>query len=110
MQVSFILFYRRLLYPILAHVCVGHMVVFMQYCMFKTVYFVGFQVKCEKYWPGEGSKMYGDIEVTLMKIENFAHHVTHILQLKKVGKWNVLTVLHNNAIERIITSLRKAGA
>ena len=65
--------------------------------------FVGFQVKCEKYWPGEGSKMYGDIEVTLMKIENFAHHVTHILQLKKVGKWNVLTVLHNNAKERIIT-------
>ena len=33
--------------------------------------------------------MYGDIKVTLMKIEKFAYHVTHILQLQKVGKWKV---------------------
>ena len=50
---------------------------------------VAFQPKCEKYWPDNGSKMYGDIEVTLMKSEKFAYHVTHILELKKVGKWNV---------------------
>ncbi|CAB4034452.1 receptor-type tyrosine- phosphatase delta-like, partial, partial [Paramuricea clavata] len=42
--------------------------------------------KCEKYWPDKGSKKYGDIEVTLMKIEEFAYHVTHILQLKKDGE------------------------
>lgn len=29
--------------------------------------------------------MYGDIEVTLMKTEAFAYHVTHVLQIKKVG-------------------------
>ncbi|XP_028402584.1 receptor-type tyrosine-protein phosphatase F-like isoform X2 [Dendronephthya gigantea] len=39
--------------------------------------------KCEKYWPDNGSKMYGDIEVTLMKTEEFAYHVTHTLELKK---------------------------
>ncbi|XP_028402574.1 receptor-type tyrosine-protein phosphatase S-like isoform X6 [Dendronephthya gigantea] len=39
--------------------------------------------KCEKYWPDSGSEMYGDIEVTLMKTEEFAYHVTHTLQLKK---------------------------
>lgn len=67
--------------------------------------FVGFQVKCEKYWPDKGSEMYGDIEVTLKKIEKFADHVTHILQLKKVGKWNVLVSnTCSNAIKRIITN------
>ena len=28
--------------------------------------------------------MYGDIEVTLMKTEEFADHVTHTLELRKV--------------------------
>ena len=28
--------------------------------------------------------MYGDIQVTLMKTEEFANHVTHIFQIKKV--------------------------
>ncbi|CAB4021699.1 receptor-type tyrosine- phosphatase S [Paramuricea clavata] len=42
--------------------------------------------KCEKYWPDKGSKKYGDIEVTLMKTEEFAYHVTHTLQLKKDGE------------------------
>ncbi|XP_028402571.1 receptor-type tyrosine-protein phosphatase F-like isoform X3 [Dendronephthya gigantea] len=39
--------------------------------------------KCEKYWPDNGSEMYGDIEVTLMKTEEFAYHVTHILRIEK---------------------------
>jgi hypothetical protein len=48
---------------------------------------VCFQPKCEKYWPDKGSKKYGDIEVTLMKTEEFAYHVTHTLQLKKVARF-----------------------
>ncbi|XP_028414288.1 receptor-type tyrosine-protein phosphatase S-like [Dendronephthya gigantea] len=39
--------------------------------------------KCEKYWPDEGSKMYGDIEVTLEKTEIFAFSETHTLQIRK---------------------------
>ncbi|CAB3997379.1 receptor-type tyrosine- phosphatase epsilon-like isoform X2 [Paramuricea clavata] len=42
--------------------------------------------KCEKYWPDKGSVKYGDIEVTLMKTEEFAYHVTHTLQLNKDGE------------------------
>jgi hypothetical protein len=45
-----------------------------------------FQPKCDKYWPDEGTEKYGDIEVTLMKIEEFAYYVIHTLQLKKVEK------------------------
>ncbi len=44
------------------------------------------QQKCEKYWPDNGTEMYGDIEVTLTKIEEFAYHITHTFQLKKVEK------------------------
>ncbi|CAB4001321.1 receptor-type tyrosine- phosphatase S-like isoform X11 [Paramuricea clavata] len=39
--------------------------------------------KCDKYWPDEGTEKYGDIEVTLMKIEEFAYYVIHTLELKK---------------------------
>ena len=58
------------------------------YCITACIIYVSvlFQPKCEKYWPNKGSKKYGDIEVTLMKIEEFAYHVTHTLQLKKVEK------------------------
>ncbi|CAB4029490.1 receptor-type tyrosine- phosphatase S, partial [Paramuricea clavata] len=42
--------------------------------------------KCDKYWPDEGTEKYGDIEVTLMKIEEFAYYVIHTLQLKKDGE------------------------
>ena len=45
------------------------------------------QPKCEKYWPDNGTEKYGSIEVNLMKIEEFAYHVTHTLQLKKVKKY-----------------------
>ncbi|XP_028417347.1 receptor-type tyrosine-protein phosphatase alpha-like [Dendronephthya gigantea] len=42
--------------------------------------------KCDKYWPDKGSEMYGDIEVTLTKTEEFADHVTHTLEIKKDGE------------------------
>lgn len=45
-----------------------------------------FQSKCEKYWPDKGSERYGDVEVTLMKTEEFAYYITHTLQIKKVRK------------------------
>jgi hypothetical protein len=44
------------------------------------------QPKCAKYWPDSGTQTYGDIEVTLVKVEEFADHVTHTLQLTKVGE------------------------
>jgi hypothetical protein len=58
------------------------------YCITACIIYVSvlFQPKCEKYWPDEGTEKFGDIEVTLMKIEEFAYHVTHTLQLKKVKK------------------------
>jgi hypothetical protein len=63
-----------------------------------------FQQKCEKYWPDEGTEKYGDIEVTLMKIEEFAYYVIHTLQLKKVGKnsTNVLWFRQINRTQRRI--------
>ena len=42
------------------------------------------QPKCDKYWPDSGTEMYGDIEVTLVKTEEFAYYVTHTLRIKKV--------------------------
>ncbi|XP_028418440.1 receptor-type tyrosine-protein phosphatase S-like [Dendronephthya gigantea] len=39
--------------------------------------------KCEKYWPGKGSVMFGDIEVTLLKTEEFSHYVMRTLQIKR---------------------------
>ncbi|CAB4035390.1 receptor-type tyrosine- phosphatase S [Paramuricea clavata] len=42
--------------------------------------------KCDKYWPDEGTEKYGDIDVTLMKIEEFAYYIIHTLQLKKDGE------------------------
>ena len=42
------------------------------------------QPKCEKYWPDSGTEMYGDVEVTLVKTEEFAYYVTHTLRIKKV--------------------------
>jgi hypothetical protein len=47
---------------------------------------VCFQRKCEKYWPDSGTERYGGIEVTLVKVEEFADHVTHTLLLKKVKR------------------------
>ena len=32
--------------------------------------------------------MYGNIEVTLTKTEEFANHVTNTLKIEMVGKWN----------------------
>ena len=58
----------------------------MLYCFFIVNGYICFQPKCEKYWPDSGTEKYGDIEVTLMKIEEFAYYVTHTLQLKKVEK------------------------
>ena len=45
-----------------------------------------FQPKCEKYWPDAGTKKYGDIEVTLVRMEAFADHVTRTFQLEKVDE------------------------
>jgi hypothetical protein len=50
------------------------------------------QPKCEKYWPDRGAEKYGDIQVTLVKVEEFACHVAHTLKLNKV------THDHNNAV------------
>ena len=50
-----------------------------------------FQPKCERYWPEKGMKKYGDIEVTLVKTEEFAYHVTHTLRIIKVLTQNILT-------------------
>jgi hypothetical protein len=36
---------------------------------------------------------YGDIEVTLMKTEEFSYHVTHTLQLKKVNNFCSLLIM-----------------
>ena len=46
-------------------------------------------VKCEQYWPNEGTELYGDIEVALVEWVEFANYTittsTSILQVCKVS-------------------------
>ena len=52
--------------------------------IYRKYHSVYFQAKCDKYWPDKGTEKYGDIEVTLVNTEEFAHHVTHTLRIIKV--------------------------
>ena len=42
------------------------------------------QHKCAKYWPDEGGKMYGDIEVQHLRQEMWPDFVVRTFRLKKV--------------------------
>jgi hypothetical protein len=70
------------------------------------VYSVHFQPKCEKYWPDKGTKKYGDIEITLMKTEEFADHVTHTLQLKKVEKMQENVIFSRILLSTVYNNLK----
>jgi hypothetical protein len=72
--------------------------------------FVRFKHKCEQYWPDSGTETYGDIEVTLVKIEEFADYVTHTLQLNKVENTKNLftsTITGKNKENALFCSLPK---
>lgn len=44
----------------------------------------GLQVKCSRYWP-EDSDMYGDIKITLVKMETLAEYVVRTFALERVS-------------------------
>jgi hypothetical protein len=72
--------------------------------------FVRFKHKCERYWPDSGTETYGDIEVTLVKIEEFADYATHTLQLNKVENTKNLftsTITGENKENALFRSLLK---
>ena len=44
-----------------------------------------FQVKCEQYWPNEGTELYGDIEVAVTDWVEFANYSITTLEVCKVS-------------------------
>ncbi|KAK0069660.1 receptor-type tyrosine-protein phosphatase T-like isoform X1 [Biomphalaria pfeifferi] len=51
------------------------------------------KMKCEQYWPDDGSIRFGDIKVTLMSTQNFADFTIRSIQLSKKGD-NRLALTH----------------
>jgi len=41
-----------------------------------------FKVKCDVYWPQEGTEMYGIIEVTLINMISLAYYVKRIFAIR----------------------------
>lgn len=50
------------------------------------------KVKCAQYWPHESSKEYGDISVTLDKIDKTADYITRTFQLEQINTKEQRTV------------------
>ena len=44
------------------------------------------RVKCHQYWPDEGSKTYGDIEVTNMHVMELSDYVLRSFMVKQAGE------------------------
>ena len=42
------------------------------------------QTKCSQYWPDEGAKTYGDIEVEYLRQDTWPDFVVRTFRLKKV--------------------------
>lgn len=43
------------------------------------------RIKCDQYWPGRGTELYGNVNVTLVDIQELATYCIRTFQLHKVS-------------------------
>ena len=47
------------------------------------------QTMCDQYWPDSGTKKYGKLDVTILKVERFSDYLVRTFSIKKVNTYYV---------------------
>ncbi len=75
---------------------------FLKKFLYKIFFY--FQVKCDLYWPQEGSDTYGTIQVTLVSTISYAYYVKRIFSIRCKANRKVYIYI------RVLSSVRAGRA